>query len=133
MSDIRRRLARLAAAHDRLRVNKPKRVNHDFAFDGLDRVDDYTNGTGIQRFEGLGSKSKSEPRDGVACTHLYLLCVYIGTRQPTAEAGMGVIPPDDHFRSCNDHRKSVALNKCGTLATHRPVCFSISSILVWKT
>ena len=51
--DVGRRLARLDAHHDLLRVDGPERVDDDLALDRLDRVDDDGDRAGVQLLEGL--------------------------------------------------------------------------------
>ena len=38
-------LSRFLTQHEELRANQPESVNNNFAFDGLDRVDDDSNGS----------------------------------------------------------------------------------------
>ena len=53
MSDIGRRLARFLAEDDRVGVDQSECVDDDFAFDGLDGVDDDGDGAGVELLEGL--------------------------------------------------------------------------------
>ena len=48
---VTRRLSRLLSAHDRMRIDRPERINHDFSPDGLNWVDDNGDGTRVQLFE----------------------------------------------------------------------------------
>jgi hypothetical protein len=68
------------AQHEGLRVDEAEGVDYDFAFDGLDWVDDYGDGAGGELFEGL-------------------LGVNIDGGEPAAETGMGMVPADDSFGS----------------------------------
>ncbi len=79
VAQIRRRLPRLMAHHERLRVDQPEGVDDHFALDGLDRVDDDGHRACVELLEGL-------------------LRVDVDGRQPAAEAGVRVVPPDDGVR-----------------------------------
>lgn len=46
-------LAGFLAKHEKLGRNESEGVDDDFAFDGLDGIDDYGDGTGSQLLEGL--------------------------------------------------------------------------------
>jgi hypothetical protein len=61
------------AEHEGLGIDEAEGVNYYFAFDGLDGVDDYGDGTGSKLFEGL-------------------LGVDIDGGEPAAESGMGMVP-----------------------------------------
>jgi len=71
-------LPRFLAEHQELRGDEPKCVDDDFAFDGLDGVDDDCDGARGELLEGL-------------------LCVDVYAGEPAAEAGVGVVPADDNF------------------------------------
>lgn len=73
-------LAGFLAEHEGLRVDEAEGVDDDFAFDGLDRVDDDGYCAGRELFEGL-----------------LRVDVYAG--EPAAEAWVGVVPADDGFWS----------------------------------
>lgn len=60
VSNIRRRLSRFLARHDRMRVDRSEGVDDDFATDGLDWVDDDGDGTGVQLFKGLCERRGGE-------------------------------------------------------------------------
>ena len=66
------------AEHEELGGDEPECVNHDFAFDGLNGVDDHRDGTRSQLLKRL-------------------LCVDIHAREPTAKARVRVVPADDDF------------------------------------
>lgn len=51
MSDIRGCLSGLATGNDGVRANKAERIDYDFSFDRLDRVDDDCHRPRVQRFE----------------------------------------------------------------------------------
>ena len=53
MSKVGGCLAWFLAEHEGLRVDKAEGVDDDFAFDGLDGVDDDCDGAGCKLFEGL--------------------------------------------------------------------------------
>lgn len=53
VAQVTRRLARFLAEHERLRVDKAESIDDDFAFDGLDGVDDDGDGTWCELLEGL--------------------------------------------------------------------------------
>lgn len=53
VSDIACALPRLDPHHDLLRADGPEGVDHDFALDGLYRVDDHRDRSRIELFEGL--------------------------------------------------------------------------------
>ena len=53
VTDVARCLTGLLAGHERLRVDRPESVNNDFSSDGLDRVDDDSDGTWVKLLEGL--------------------------------------------------------------------------------
>ena len=76
MSQVRCALARLLAEHERLWVDEAEGINDDLALDGLDGVDDNSDGSGCQLFEGL-------------------LGIDIYGREPAAKSGMRVIPADN--------------------------------------
>jgi hypothetical protein len=91
-----------------LRVDQPEGVDDDLAFDGLDRVDDDGDGARVELLKGLRGVSQehgvnwmcSRGRQTVRevrrqATHL--LRVAVNRRQPAAEAGMRVVPADDHL------------------------------------
>ena len=63
-----------------MRVDEAEGVDDDFAFDGLDGVDDDSDGAGGELFEGL-------------------LRVDVDGGEPAAEAGVGVVPADYCFGS----------------------------------
>ena len=73
-------LAGFLAQHEGLRVDEAEGVDDDFAFDGLDGVDDDGDGAGGELFEGL-------------------LGVDVDAGEPAAEAGVGVVPAYDGFGS----------------------------------
>lgn len=73
MTEVRGALAGFLAEHQGLGVDEAEGVDYDFAFDGLDGVDDDGDGAGGELFEGL-------------------LCVYVDGGEPAAEAGVGVVP-----------------------------------------
>ena len=68
----------LLAQHEELGGDETECVDHDFAFDGLDGVDDDGDGAGGELLEGL-------------------LCVDVHAGEPAAEAGVGVVPANDDF------------------------------------
>jgi hypothetical protein len=53
VAEVRSRLPRFLAHHERLRVYEAESVDDDFAFDGLDGVDDDGDGARGELFEGL--------------------------------------------------------------------------------
>ena len=53
MTEIRCRLSGFLAEHERLWVYEAESVDDDFAFDGLDWVDDDGYGARVELFEGL--------------------------------------------------------------------------------
>lgn len=73
-------MAGFLAQHEGLRVDEAEGVDYDFAFDGLDWVDDYGDGAGGELFEGL-------------------LGVDIDGGEPAAETGMGMVPADNSLGS----------------------------------
>lgn len=73
-------MAGFLAEHKGLRVDEAEGINYDFAFDGLDGVDDYSDSTRSELFEGL-------------------LSVDIDRGEPAAETGMGMVPADDSLWS----------------------------------
>ena len=76
--DVAGGLAGLLPEHHELGVDEAEAVDDDLALDGLDGIDDQSDGAGIQRLEGgLG--------------------VDVGRAEPAAEAGVGVVPPHDHL------------------------------------
>ena len=66
-------LSRFLPEHEGLRVDEAEGVDDDFAFDGLDGVDDDGDGAGGELFEGL-------------------LRVDVDAGEPAAEARVGVVP-----------------------------------------
>lgn len=68
------------AEHDGLRVDEAEGIDHDFAFNGLNGVDDDGDSAGSKLFEGLLG-----------------IDVYAG--EPAAEARMGVVPANNGFGS----------------------------------
>jgi len=66
-----------------------------------------------------------------------LLSVDIDARQPTSETRMRMIPSNDHLgpigRRGSKEISQMLTSERETSSTHLPVCFNISSILVWKT
>lgn len=57
--DVRRRLPRLKALQDHRGVDEPERVDHDFALDGLDGVDDDGDGPAVELLERLRAQVSS--------------------------------------------------------------------------
>lgn len=53
MSQVRCTLARLLSKHEGLWVDEAESINDDLSFNGLDRVDHNSDGSGCQLFEGL--------------------------------------------------------------------------------
>jgi len=51
--DVGRRLARFLTEDDGVGIDEPECVNDDFAFDGLDGVDDDGDGAWVELFERL--------------------------------------------------------------------------------
>ena len=80
VAEVGGRLPRFVAHHQGLRVDESEGVDDDFAFYGLDGVDDDGDGAGGELFEGL-------------------LRVDVDGGEPAAEAGVGVVPADDGFVS----------------------------------
>lgn len=70
------RLTGFLTEHEGLWVDEAKRVNYDFAFDGLDGVHDYSDGAGGELFKGL-------------------LGIDIDGGKPAAEPGMRMVPADN--------------------------------------
>ena len=68
------------AHHEGLRGDETEGVDDNFAFDGLDGIDDYGDGAGSELLEGL-------------------LGVDIDGREPAAEAWVGMVPANYSFRS----------------------------------
>lgn len=103
MSDVTRALPRLDPHHDLLRADGPEGVDHDFALDGLYRVDNHGDRSRVELFEGLqrGRNMGTSVSDfGEANPRMAdLLSVDVDAGQPAAEAGMRVIPPDHHLWS----------------------------------
>ena len=73
MAEIRGCLPRFLTHHKCLRVYEAEGIDDDFAFDGLDRVDDDGDGAGGELFEGL-------------------LGVDVDGGEPAAKARVGVVP-----------------------------------------
>lgn len=80
VADVGGCLAWLLTEHEGLGVDEAEGVNDDLALDGLDGVDNDGDGARGELFEGL-------------------LGVDVYAREPTAEAGMGMVPTDDSFWS----------------------------------
>lgn len=78
MSNITRRLPRLLPTHDRMRIDRPKRINHDFSPHTLNRIHDNGHGTRVELFKRL-------------------LSVDVDVGEPASESGVGVVPTDDHL------------------------------------
>lgn len=99
VSDVARALSRLNTHHDLLRVDRPERINHDLALDGLDWIDDNGDGAGVELLEGLHTSTceREERLEGGRKAHL--LRVDIDARQPASETGVRVVPSDDHLWS----------------------------------
>lgn len=57
MTNVRSRLPRLESHHDLLWVDRPEGVDHDFAFDGLNRIHDDRHSARVQLFERLQTRS----------------------------------------------------------------------------
>ena len=74
------RLTGFHAHHHGCGLDQAEGVDDDFAFDGLDWVDDDGDGAGGQIFEGL-------------------LGLDVDGREPAAEAGMRVVPSYHHLWS----------------------------------
>ena len=122
---IGRRLPRLLPQHHGLRVDEPERVDHDFAAHRLDGVDDDRDGARVERFKRL-------------------LRPDVDAGEPAAEAGVGVVPADDHLGApgLGGARREGAGRRAASAAGGAPpppspprsrTCFSMSSILVWNT
>ena len=74
MTNVAGGLTRLLAHHHCLWVDGPEGVDHNFTFDRLDGVNDYSDSARVQLFLGF-------------------LGLNIGAGEPAAETWMGVIPP----------------------------------------
>jgi hypothetical protein len=105
-------LSGLLTHDNRLGLDKTECIDDNLAFDGLDWVDDYSNSARRKLLEGL-------------------LSVDINGGEPASEPGMGVIPTDNGFRS-KSCVLSTTLSNLMVIA-YRPVCLSMSIILVWNT
>ena len=103
MSDVACALSRLDPHHDLLRTDGPECVDHDFALDGLYRVDNHGDRSRVELFEGLQrgrNRGTSVSDFGEANPRMAdLLSVDVDARQPAAEAGMRMVPTDHHLRS----------------------------------
>ncbi len=53
MTNVGGSLTRLVACYNSLGLNETESVNDDFAFDGLNGVDDNGDGAGVKGLEGL--------------------------------------------------------------------------------
>jgi len=53
VTDVARCLTGLLAGHEGLGIDRPESVNNDFSSDGLDRVDNDSDGTWVKLLEGL--------------------------------------------------------------------------------
>lgn len=78
--DITRRLTRLLPTHDRMRIDRSERINHDFSPDRLNRINHDRHRARVELLERL-------------------LCVDVDITEPASEPGVGVVPADDHFRA----------------------------------
>jgi len=78
VAEVGRGLAGFLPQHEGLRVDEAEGVDDDFAFDGLDGVDDDGDGARGELLEGL-------------------LRVDVDGGEPAAEARVGVVPADDCF------------------------------------
>lgn len=78
VTQVRCALAGLLAEHQRLRVNQPECIDHDFALDGLDGIDDDGDGSWGKLLEAL-------------------LGVDVDAGQPAAETRVRVVPSNDGF------------------------------------
>lgn len=76
VSEVASALARLLAKHEGLGVDKSEGINDNLALDGLNGIDDDSDGSSRKLFEGL-------------------LRVDIDGREPAAKARVRVIPSDD--------------------------------------
>lgn len=113
MAEIRGCLPRFLTHHECLWIYKAEGIDDDFAFDGLDGIDDDGDGAGGELFEGL-------------------LGVDVDGGEPAAEARMGVVPAYYCFRSIS-YLSGIDVFEWGNGYVYRPVCRSISIILVWNT
>ena len=82
-----------------MRAYQPKCVDDDFAFDGLDGVDDDGDGARVELFEGLGNATRGL---GLRITALkkakpHLLRVDIDAGKPASETRVRMVPADDSF------------------------------------
>jgi len=80
------------AEHEGLWVDEAEGVDYNFAFDGLDWVDDYGDGSGGELFEGL-------------------LGVDIDGGKPAAETGMGMVPADNSLGSVGGIVRFVTIDR----------------------
>ena len=80
MAQVGGGLAGFLAEHEGLWIDEAEGVDDDFAFDGLDGVDDDGDGAGGELLEGL-------------------LGVDVDGGEPATEAGVGVVPTNDCFWS----------------------------------
>ena len=111
MAQVGCRLPWFLPQHERLRVYEAEGVDHDFAFDGLDGVDDDGDGAGSQLFEGL-------------------LGVDVDGGEPAAETGMRVVPAYDGFWSAWSVLLANLIPSLFRGFSYLFVCRSISIILV---
>ena len=79
---VRGGLSRFRSSHQYWGVNTSKGINHYFSFNGLHRVHDHSHSPLIEHF-------------------LWLLGLHIGSWEPWAKSGMGVIPSNTHLISAN--------------------------------
>mmetsp|Transcript_51009 Transcript_51009/g.119886 ORF Transcript_51009/g.119886 Transcript_51009/m.119886 type:complete len:328 (+) Transcript_51009:455-1438(+) len=79
VADVRGRLARLLPKHDKLRVDRSERVDHDLPLHRLDRVNHHGHCALVESLEAL-------------------LRVDVHARQPAAKARVRVVPAYDHLR-----------------------------------
>lgn len=78
MPNITRRLPRLLPTHNRMRINRPKRINHDLSAHTLNRIHHDGHGARVELFKRL-------------------LRVDVDVGEPASESGVGVVPADDHL------------------------------------
>lgn len=78
MSDVGRRLTGFLAENDGVWVDESEGVDDHFAFDGLNGVNDYGDGAGVELFEGLSVAIRNE-RSRRSEDKVRTCCVLIST------------------------------------------------------
>lgn len=133
MPHVTRALPWLKSHHNALRVDGPERVDDHLSLDGLDRIDHDGDGARVKLLKGLVERAGQLAREVEQDRAPRTCCVFTSTlesQQPNP--GCEWYHPTT-ISGLSPKGTSAPPQRSGTQRAHRPVCLSMSIILVWKT